>query len=168
MRFLGGEKPQKFSHISQIELFMEIDEGHGRVFWGFTQQCEGNVKRGGQEKGAGQLPGALGEGALLGFGRGASPLCPSGVGWQKAGERGRALAREIAVYQRTHTECAPKRESEGAQPPPRREPEGAQPPAGLWRGARLFTSTRTRSVRRGANRLGCNPRQGANRKGRSP
>ena len=73
MRFLGGEKPQKFSHISQIELFMEIDEGHGRVFWGFTQQCEGNVKRGGQEKGAGQLPGALGEGALLGFGRGLLP-----------------------------------------------------------------------------------------------
>lgn len=52
---------------------MEIDEGHGRVFWGFTQQCEGNVKRGGQEKGAGQLPGALGEGALLGFGRGLLP-----------------------------------------------------------------------------------------------
>ena len=76
MRFLGRQKSQKFSHISQIELFMEIDEGHGRVFWGFTQQCEGNVKRGGQEKGAGQLPGALGEGALLGFGRGTSPLCP--------------------------------------------------------------------------------------------
>lgn len=54
---------------------MEIDEGHGRVFWGFTQQCEGNVKRGGQEKGAGQLPGALGEGAVLGFGKGGlSPM----------------------------------------------------------------------------------------------
>ena len=76
MRFLGCEKSKKFSHISQIELFMEIDEGHGRVFWGFTQQCEGNVKRGGQEKGAGQLPGALGEGAVLGFWKGASPLFP--------------------------------------------------------------------------------------------
>ena len=75
---------------------MEIDEGNGRVFWGFTQQCEGNVKRGGQEKGAGQLPGALGEGALLGFGRGASPLRP---GPEKGGEGkyGRAECKEPGI-----------------------------------------------------------------------
>lgn len=64
---------------------MEIDEGNGRVFWGFTQQCEGNVKRGGQEKGAGQLPGALGEGALLGFGKGPLPYARAGWGGKRPG-----------------------------------------------------------------------------------
>ena len=163
MWFLGCEKSKKISHISQIELFMEIDEGHGRVFWGFTQQCEGNVKRGGQEKGAGQLPGALGEGAVLGFGKGASPLGPGGVGWQKAGDRCETLARGTAVYQHTHAERAPGRELPGAQPP--RIGRGAAPKTGSRRrpGGR---SPRRRSQRAGwPLPAGNSPRSGGPRCG---
>ena len=163
MRFLGCEKSKKISHISQIELFMEIDEGHGRIFWGFTQQCEGNVKRGGQEKGAGQLPGALGEGAALGFWKGASPLCPGGVGWQKARERGGAPARGTGYLQHTHAECAPRRELPGAQPP--RIGRGAAPKTGSRRrpGGR---SPRRRSRRAGwPLPAGNSPRSGGPRCG---
>lgn len=51
-------------------------------------------------------------------------------GVQRARDCDEVPAREIAVYQRTHTECAPGRELPGVQPPPGREPPGVQPPAG--------------------------------------
>lgn len=140
MRFLGCEKSKKISHISQIELFMEIDEGHGRVFWGFTQQCEGNVKRGGQEKGAGQLPGALGEGALLGFGKGGlSPMPGPGergvrgnLGGRSAksqGLRRSAGAGDSCLPAHAHGVCARARIAWGAAPKTgsRRRPGGRSP-----------------------------------------
>lgn len=166
MRFLGGEKPQKFSHISQIELFMEIDEGHGRVFWGFTQQCEGNVKRGGQEKGAGQLPGALGEGALLGFGKGASPLCPSGV-WDVKGRGSRrgSGAGHGCLPAHAHGVCAGARTAWGATPARARTGRGAAPKTGSRRrpGGR---SPRRRSRRAGwPLPAGNSPRSGGPRCG---
>ena len=81
------------------------------------------MKRGGQEKGAGQLPGALGEGALLGFGKGGLSPTPGpgerggGEIWEGGVQRARDCdevpAREIAIYQHTHAERAPGRELPG-------------------------------------------------------